>query len=363
MKNLSLITLLIVVFVSPGTAQRPVSELRYESVPNFLKLPDDIHLGEGAAVATNSKGNVFVYSRMGSSYVTTGTEPHLVFSSPRSGSRLLEFDKNGNFIREIVQSFYAYNLAHGVRVDAQDNIWVVNEGANVVLKLDPAGRVLLTLGRESEVSFERQLSHANEKKSTDVGDGSGARADIFNRPTDVAFDSAGNIYVADGYGNSRIAKFDRNGKFLKSWGSRGKAPGQLNTPHSIAVDAQDNIYVGDRENSRIQVFDTEGNVKRQIANVGKPYAICISVGPHQYLYTSNSNGTTSMDNGEIYKLELDGRIIGRFGKAGKLLGEFGTTHGIDCRNPNEVFTAEVSTWRVQKLIVPPDQLVTTPGRN
>src|SRR5688572_6277746 len=122
-------------FTSSASAQRAIPEIRYESVPNFLKLPEDIHLGEGAGVATNSKGNVFVYSRMGGSYVTTGAHPELLLSSSRNSARLLEFDKNGNFIREIFQGFYAYNLAHAVRVDAQDNIWVVNEGANMVLKL------------------------------------------------------------------------------------------------------------------------------------------------------------------------------------------------------------------------------------
>jgi DNA-binding beta-propeller fold protein YncE len=336
----------------PASAQRKIPEIRYESVPNFLKLPDDIHLGEGAGVATNSKGNVFVYSRMGGSYVTTGAHPELFLNSSRNSARLLEFDKSGNFIREIFQGFYAYNLAHAVRVDAQDNIWVVNEGANMILKLDPSGRVLLALGRESAVSFERPVAHSAAKKSAPA-DGSGMPADIFDRPTDVAWDSAGNIYVADGYNNSRIAKFDRHGAFIKSWGSRGKAQGQLNLPHTIAIDAQDNVYVGDRENSRIQVFDTNGTFKRQITNIGKPYAICISLGAHPYLYTSNSNGTASMDNGEIYKLELDGTIVGKFGTAGKLLGQFGTTHQLDCRNPNEVYAAEVSTWRVQKLILQP----------
>jgi DNA-binding beta-propeller fold protein YncE len=337
-------------------AQSKVAEIRYESVPHFIKLPDDMNMGEGAGVATDSKGNVYVYSRMGSSYVTTGPEPLLAFRSASGGAKLLEFDPNGNFLREINQAFYGYNLAHAVRVDAQDNIWVVNEGANVILKLSPAGRVLLALGRESEVSFERGLAgHAAAKEPLGPPDGSGLRADIFNRPTDVAWDSAGNIYVTDGYGNSRVVKFDRNGVFQKTWGSNGKGPGQFNLPHTIVVDAHDNIYVGDRQNSRIQVFDTDGNLKVTYTGVGHPYAICISSGPHQYLYTSNSNGTPTMENGEIYKMELDGKILGKFGKAGKMLGEFGTVHQMSCSNPDEVYVAEVSTWRVQKLLLYPKQ--------
>jgi DNA-binding beta-propeller fold protein YncE len=335
------------------SAESQVAELNYESVPHFIKMPDEMNMGEGAGVATDSKGNVYVYSRMGSSYVTTGVEPVLAFRSASGGAKLLEFDQNGKFLREIPQAFYGYNLAHAVRVDAQDNIWVVNEGANVILKLNQTGKVLLALGRESEVSFERSPSSRGEAKKSPLGppDGSGVRADIFNRPTDVAWDSAGNIYVTDGYGNSRVAKFDRNGVFQKTWGSNGKAPGQFNLPHTLVVDAHDNIYVGDRQNSRIQVFDTDGNLKTIYTGVGHPYAICISNGPHQYLYTSNSNGTPTMENGEIYKMELDGTILGKFGKAGKTLGEFGTVHQMSCNNPNEVYVAEVSTWRVQKLTV------------
>jgi DNA-binding beta-propeller fold protein YncE len=359
MKNLRVIPFFATLLLFTGlcAAQTHIPELSYESVPHFIKMPDDMNMGEGAGVATDSKGNVFVYSRMGSSYVTTGMEPLLAFRSASGGAKLLEFDQNGKFLREINQAFYGYNLAHSVRVDRQDNIWVVNEGANVILKLSQTGRVLLALGRESEVSFERPLSgHADSKKSP-LGppDGSGVAQDIFNRPTDVAWDSAGNIYVSDGYGNSRVVKFDRNGVFLKTWGSKGKGPGQFDLPHTLVVDANDNIYVGDRQNSRIQVYDTNGSLKTSYTGIGHPYAICLSNGPHQYMYTSNSNGTPTMENGEIYKMELDGTILGKFGKAGKMLGEFGTVHQMSCYNPNEVYVAEVSTWRVQKLLVHPKQ--------
>src|SRR5213596_3022012 len=100
--------------------------------------------------------------------------------------------------------------------------------------------------------------------------GAGIPGDNFNRPTDVTWDAAGNIFVADGYGNSRVAKFDKNGRFIKSWGSRGTGPGQFNLPHTIAIDNQNNVYVGDRENKRIQVFDIDGNFKTQITNAGAP---------------------------------------------------------------------------------------------
>jgi len=177
---------------------------------------------------------------------------------------------------------------------------------------------------------------------------------VFSRPTDVAWDAAGNIYVADGYGNSRVAKFDKNGKFVKSWGSTGLAQGQFRTVHGIVIDAQGNVYVADSGNRRIQVFDSDGNFKTQFLNVGTPAAVCITPGPHQYLYTSNSNPPDDIDvDGEIYKVELDGHLVGKFGRAGKLPKEFGTVNAIDCRSENELYVGEIGNWRVQKLTLHP----------
>jgi hypothetical protein len=274
------------------------------------------------------------------------------------GARLFEFAPNGTFLREIGQGVYGFLFAHVVRVDPQDNIWVVDEGSNMVIKFDPAGRIVLTLGRKPE-AVRVPAAEPGEGGGPAGGrgglPGAGVAGDNFNRPTDVAWDAAGNIFVSDGYGNSRVAKFDKNGMFIKSWGSKGTGPGQFDLLHTIAVDPQGNVYVGDRSNKRIQVFDNDGNFKTQYSNVGAPYAICISGGAHPYLYTSNSNPSTSMDNGEIYKMELDGRILGKFGKAGKLIKELGTVHEIDCRNPNEIFAGELVNWRVQKLVLHPTQ--------
>ena len=165
----------------------------------------------------------------------------------------------------------------------------------------------------------------------------------------MAFDAAGNIFVSDGFGNARVAKFDKTGRFIKSWGSRGAGQDQFDTPLSIATDAQGNVYVADHGNKRIQVFSNDGTYKSTITGVGAPWAVCISPGAHQYLYSSNSNDTNSMENGEIYKLELDGKVLGKFGQAGKLAKEFGTVNQIDCRNPNELLAGELTNWRVQKL--------------
>ena len=189
----------------------------YTSVPNFFKLPPDLYFGEGIGIATNSKGHVFVYHRSGD-------------------TRLFEFDQNGTFVREIGQGLYGFEFAHAVRVDAQDNIWVVDEGTNMVIKFNPEGRVVMVLGRRPEPvagAFDSTLPPAPPEKYR------------FGRPTDVTWDAQGNIFVSDGYINSRVVKYDKNGRFIKSvGGARGSAPSQINTPHSITSDAQGNIYVG-----------------------------------------------------------------------------------------------------------------------
>src|SRR5688572_22598603 len=184
--------------------------------------------------------------------------------------------------------------------------------------------------------------------------GAGVEGESFVRPTDVAWDSQGNIYVADGYGNSRVAKYDRNGKWIKNWGSTGTGEGQFRVVHGIQIDAANNVYVADRDNRRIQVFDTEGTFKTQFRNVGSPWAICITPGARQFLYVSNSNPPNNLDyDGEILKMTLDGRIVGKFGRAGKLLKEFGTVNAIDCRTENELYVGELGNWRVQKLTLRP----------
>ncbi|HVV46742.1 MAG TPA: peptidyl-alpha-hydroxyglycine alpha-amidating lyase family protein, partial [Bryobacteraceae bacterium] len=266
------------------------------------------------------------------------------------GSRLYEFDRTGRFVREIGQDSYGFLFAQQVRVDPQDNIWVVDQMSNMVMKFDPNGRVQMLLGRKSESERVPAPPPGTPGRAGRGPAGAGAQSDIFQRPSDVAWDGAGNIYVADGYGNARVAKFDKNGKFIRSWGQKGTAEGQFNSVRGIAIDASGNVYVADAGNKRIQVFDGDGTFKSQIGNIGTPSAICISPGPHQYLYSSNSNPPDDIDHGgEIYKLELDGKVIGIFGKAGKLPKEFGTVNAIDCRRENELLVAEIGNWRVQKV--------------
>jgi hypothetical protein len=329
-------------------AQSSVPEIQFHSDPYPLKFPANISLGEAAGVATNSHGDVFVYTRTGHPTITIGTARPFV----HGGSRLFEFNRLGTFVREIGQDSYGFLVAQQVRVDPQDNVWVVDQMSNMVIKFDPNGLVQLLLGRKAEAERvpAAPLTQAAGGGRGGGLPGAGAQSDLFNRPTDVAWDAAGNIYVADGLGNARIAKFDKNGKFVRSWGSRGTANGQFSTVHGLSIDAEGNVYAADPGNKRIQVFDGDGVYKRQIDNVGAPQAVCISPGPHQVLYASNSNPQNDIDSGgEIYRMELDGKVLDKFGKAGKLPTEFGTVNAIDCRGRTELYVGELGNWRVQKI--------------
>jgi hypothetical protein len=377
---------------SISLSAQSIPEIAFDANIDLLKLPDNLHLGEVAGVATNSKGHIFVYTRTGASNATVGTSRTFY----KAGSKLLEFDQTGKYVREIGQGLYGLNFAQAARVDMQDNIWLVDQGSSNVMKFDAEGRLQLVLSRKPEAISVRPLAagagrggppaegrgaapspavpgtgapggvpgtpasapgpaapQGGGRLGPPGPPGSGIPGDSFNRTADVTWDRAGNIYVADGasrtVGNARIAKFDKDGHFIKSWGSRGSDAGQFNGIHGIVIDAQGNLYVADAGNQRIQVFDGDGNVKAQITNVGVPYAICITPGPHQYLYSSNSNDAETLDNGEIYKLELDGRIVGKFGRAGKLPKEFGMVNSLDCRSENELFVGELTNWRVQKV--------------
>jgi streptogramin lyase len=338
----------------PAFAQQP-PEIRFQSVPDFLKLPPDLHLGEATGVAVNSKGHIFVFSRGNS------TGP----AYAASAAHLLQFAPDGRFIREIGHNLYAWSFAHTVKIDKDDNIWVTDKGSDMVIKFNPEGRVVMVFGRKQEASDEGTEPLKHVKPPLPPIDG------MFRQVTDVAWDAAGNTYISDGYVNSRIAKVDKDGNWLKSWGEPGDQPGQFNIPHSIAVDAHDNIYVADRGNRRIQVFDTNGKFLRQLtidvpvdSNArpaignkptattgtmapGAPWAICITPGPNQVLYSSDGFP------GRIYKLSLDGKVLGVFGKSGKQPGQLGWVHEIACPSENELYVAEVLNWRVQKLLLEP----------
>jgi len=340
--------------VNPGT----VPEIPYDSVPHFFKLPPDLYLGEASGVAVNSKRHIFIFNRGNSTGPAYGA----------TASQVLEFGPDGKFIREIGHNLYAWSFAHTVRVDKDDNLWAVDKGSDMVIKFDPEGRVDMVFGRKKEASDEGgPWTRVNPPRPAIEGQ--------FRQPTDVTWDPEGNTFISDGYINSRVAKYDKNGNWVKSWGDRGTGPGQFNLPHSIAADATGNIYVADRENSRIQVFDHNGNFLKIIkidipappdARVwmgnaftaqnppagsripGSPWALCITPGPGtQYLYSSDNYP------GRVYKLTLDGKVVGMLGSTGRQIKQFGWIHEMACPSENEIYVAEILNWRVQKLILHP----------
>ncbi len=347
-------------------AQESVPEIPFDSVPNLLKLPSDIYLGEVAGVALNSKGHIFVFSRGN----TTGP------AYAAAAAQILEFSPDGKYIREIGHNLYAWSFAHAIRVDKDDNLWAVDKGSDMMIKFNPEGRVVMVFGRKKEASDEGAEAWKHPRPPLPAVDGQ------FRQPTDVTWDPQGDIFLSDGYINSRVAKFDKDGHWVKSFGEPGSGPGQFNTPHSIASDAKGNIYVADRGNRRIQVFDSDGKYEREIKidvpappdartwmgpkpaqgpnlpgtmQAGSPWAICITPGPTQYLYSADAFP------GRVYKLTLDGKVLGWLGSTGRQPKEFGWIHEIACPSENTIYVAEILNWRLQKLILHPEKAA--PGQS
>lgn len=271
-----------------------VPELPYRVVPNFFKFPKEMIPGEASAVAVNSKGHIFLFQR---------TKPMLA-----------EYDAKGNFIQSLGEGLFLH--PHGLRIDADDNLWTTDDGSHLVLKLDPSGDVLLVLGRIN----------------------TGAEANwLFNKPADVAFGKNGDIYVADGYGNSRVVKFDRDGNYLKAWGKYGTGVGEFNLPHTVAVDNQGRVYVGDRENQRIQIFDSDGKFIQEWTGIGYPYGLLIT--PDQHIWM--------VDGGydRIVELDQNGKIVGAFGEPGHKPGQMAWAHFMAIGLDKTIYVADVLNWR------------------
>jgi hypothetical protein len=252
-----------------------------------------------------------------------------------------------------------------VRIDKDDNIWAVDKGSDMVIKFTPAGRIAEVYGRRKESADDEAKPWEHVTPPLPPIDG------LFRQPTDVAWDSQGNSYISDGYINSRVAKYSKAGDWVKSWGEPGTGPGQFNTPHAIAVDRSDRIYVGDRANRRIQVFDTEGKFLRMFsinvppapgtrpvngntptgarlaATIGAPNSICITPGQNQVMFVGESTFP-----GRIFKVTLEGQVLGVIGRSGRQLKQFSGAHQLACPSESELYVAETSNWRVQKLVFP-----------
>jgi hypothetical protein len=334
-------------------AQQSVPQLEFESVRDFFKLPAGMNFGEVSGVAVNSKGNVFVFTRTSVGGPAYGP----------AAAQLLEFSPKGEFVREIGKGLYGWAFAHTVRIDRDDNIWAVDKGSDMVIKFNPAGHVLEVYGRRKESADEAEpWAHVTPPLPPIDG--------LFRQPTDVAWDSQGNTYISDGYINSRVAKFSKAGDWVKSWGEPGKGPGQFTLPHAIAIDRNDRVYVGDRGNRRVQVFDTDGRFLRQftvdvppapntvpvsgnkpsgdalLAVLGAPNSICITPGPNQVLFL----GELAYP-GRVFKLSLEGQVLGVIGGPGRQLKQFSGAHALACPSEHEIYVGETSNWRVQKIVL------------
>jgi DNA-binding beta-propeller fold protein YncE len=351
---------------------QPSREIAFDTPdPNYFKgLPEGTDFGEIAAVATNSKGHVFILSRSNARGNLHGG----------SATQVFEFDERGNWVRELGHNLYSFGYGHGIRVDKNDDIWIADKGTDMVTKIsNKTGKVLMVLGRREELTtgYWRQAAEDRNRPPEEAG---------FGEPTDVAWDAAGNIYVSDGYVHSRVAKFDPNGNWIGTWGKRGNAKGEFSTVHNIQVDANNHVWVADRGNGRLQVFDTDGNFLKEVilnvptkayqpimghqypppANVlevaagkvtnlnyrpGTPDALCIPPTNRNVIFVGD------LYPGRVYKIDLNGKVLGWFAHVGKEPGNTGAIHGLACPNENLIYTAEFENWRVQKFVLHPERTV------
>jgi len=314
----AVVAALVLLTTAPAVAQRPsdpallvpqaAPELDYVAVPDPLPIPAGTTMGAPASVAFDAKGHLWVLTR--------GPQP------------LFEFDANGAFVRAFGEGLFT--RTHGLRFDADGNIWVSDVGAHIVVKMNPAGQTLLTLGVKGEPGVWDEAA--------------GSRR--LNQPNDVAFGRGGEVFVVQGHtpgadGDPRVLKFDRTGRFIKSWGGKGKTPGKFEVAHGIAIDAKGLLWVTDRENQRIQIFDADGGFVREIKYAGLPCALDIG---SQYIYMVNGFA------GQVLRLDLNGTVLAATGKPGKGAGEFGEAHFITVSPKGDLFVADSVNGTLQRFV-------------
>jgi len=285
--------------------------LDYVAVANPLPVPDAAAMGASSDVAFDAKGHLYVLSR--------GTKP------------LTEFDENGKFIRAFGDGLFT--RSHGIRIDKDGNIWATDVGAHTVMKLSPQGEVLLTLGTKGKAGEWNEA----------------AGSQLFNEPNDIVFGANGDVFVTQGHtpgagkGDPRVLKFDKNGKFIKTWGGKGTEPGKFDVAHGIAIDAKGLLWVTDRENQRIQIFDQDGKYIREVKYAGLPCSLDIG---SQYIYMVNGFA------GQLLRMDLDGKVLAAVGKPGPAgsVGEFGEAHFIAVSPKGEIYVADSVNRAVQKFV-------------
>ena len=296
----------------------------YSVVHGWPQLPAGFVLGQVSGVAVDSHNHVFVFHRGENSWASDKT--HVIPSAT-----ILCFDgASGRLLTSWGQNRFLE--PHGLRVDRHDNVWVTDRALQQVFEFSHDGTLLLTIGVERTAGLD---------------------ATHFNLPTDIAFASDGSIYVSDGYGNNRVAKFSSDGKFLLDWGRKGDAPGEFNLPHSVAVDAEGRVYVADRSNARIQVFDGNGKFLRawKSEELGRPWSL--TIGPDNLLYVVDGGDLkpSPPDRGQLLKLDLSGKILAKWSRFGNYDGQIYWGHDLAVGRDGAVYVGDVyHGMRVQKFI-------------
>jgi peptidylamidoglycolate lyase len=310
---------------------RSQSALRHEVVHGWPVLPEGMLLGQVSGVDLDSKGNVFVFRRAEAFwYSTTPTNP-----PPIKRPAVLLFDaKTGKQLAAWGENFFI--TPHGLTVDHEDNVWLTDVGRHQVFKFSHDGKPLLALGEKGVPRDDR--SH-------------------FNKPTDVAVAPDGSFYVSDGYGNTRVIKFSRDGKFLLQWGSPGDKPGEFKVPHGIAIDPDGRIYVADRGNARVQVFDGSGKFLAEWKgpHLGRPWAVAQGRDGFMWVVDGGdqpgSPPAAAPDRARVHKLDHHGKILATFGSFGNYDGQFVWPHDITVARDGTVYVVDVSIgMRVQKFV-------------
>jgi hypothetical protein len=328
-----------------GTPEQKAKQLTIEAATPQLQITEEVlpltipgqTMGETVGVSKNSKGHLFVYSRTGPGGTARGGTAAMLF----------EFDQNNKYVKLWGQNNYAASFAHSVRVDKYDNVWMIDEGSGMLIKFDPEANAQSQFGRTPEaIDYLEQFLERGEKLTPAERHPVG-RVGMFNRPTDVTWDSQDNVFVSDGYGNSRIVKITKGGHWVKWVGTYGSGDNQFVIPHSIAADKQDNIYVADRNNYRIQVYDDDLNFKKTLMGMGSPWGICITNSNPQYIFSGDGN------SGKIYKMDMTGKLLG-WAQTSLGHGEDDNgrlIHEIHCESPNVIYRGSAVLWTVEKITV------------
>ena len=305
-----------------GGASSTEPDAPFQVVHGWPQLPEGHILGQATGVDVDSQGNVFVFHRAGREW---SDDPP---ATAIANSTIEVFEgSSGRHLRSWGSNLFL--MPHGLTIDRDDNVWVTDVHLHQVLKFNASGQLLLTLG-EARVP--------------------GADRAHFNMPTDVAVLPDGSIYVSDGYGNARVVKFGPNGEYEFEWGHQGSGPGEFDLPHAVDVDAQGRVYVADRTNARVQVFDGRGNFLTQwaAAELGRPYSVALA-GSRAIVVDGGDQPESGPDRSGGAEVDLQGRVIGRFGRFGNYDGQFRLAHDVAIGRDGSVYVVDAWGQRVQKF--------------